>query len=130
MKQSELRKGNFVLDYEGTVRQIESIYIDDQPCGLFPMVSYGNVSSDVGFVRPVKLDESWLMRLGFTEREDWPSRAGYTMAHASGYKVDIFRNEFIFTPSERKKEGYRVGYVHELQNLFNELLERDYHETL
>lgn len=129
MKHSELRKGNFILDYEGKVRQIDGIYIDCQPCGLFPVVSYENVSSDVGFVRPVKLDESWLVDLGFTEREDWPSGFGYTMAHASGYKVAIFRGEFIFTPSEIKKEGYRVEYVHELQNLFNEILERDYHET-
>lgn len=124
MKQSELRKGNFVLDYEGTVRQIDRIYIDDQPCGLFPVVSFGHMSSDVGFLKPIKLNESWLVYLGFTEREDWPSGFGYTMAHTSGYKVNVSGDEFIFTPSERKKEGYRVEYVHELQNLL------DYHETL
>ena len=28
------------------------------------------------------------------------------------------------------KEGYFVKYVHELQNLYNELLERDYNEDL
>ena len=129
MKQSELRKGNFILDYEGKVRQIDRVYIDSQPCGLFPMVGYENVSSDVGFVSPVKLDESWLVDLGFTEREDWPSRFGYSMSHPAGCKVDVFRGEFFFTPSEIRKEGYRVEYVHELQNLFNEILERDYHEA-
>ena len=130
MRQSELRKGNYVLNHEGKVVKIDSIFIDEQPYGLFPVVKHsGYIHTDVGFLKPVEINEEWLIRLGFSQKEEWPSGGGHSMVHCTGYRVEVRHGEYIFTPSKMNKEGYFVKYVHEIQNLYNEILEREYNET-
>ena len=118
------------MNHEGKVVKIDSIFIDEQPYGLFPVVKHsGYIHTDVGFLKPVEINEEWLIRLGFSQKEEWPSGGGHSMVHCTGYRVEVRQGEYIFTPSKMNKEGYFVKYVHEIQNLYNEILEREYNET-
>lgn len=130
MKHSELRKGNIVrYQPSGVLGQVEEIRIDEQMSGLYPVVYLKldigtNVLTDLSFLDPVKLDKEWLYALGFSEKKPYPSGAGYALLDNNGFRVNIGDNKYILTPSEQKKEGYCVEYVHDLQNLYYYLSDR------
>lgn len=76
MRQFELRKGNYVLNHEGKVVKIDSIFIDEQPCGLFPVVKHsGYIHTDVGF-----LNLSRSMRSGSYASDSRRGRSGRMVA--------------------------------------------------
>lgn len=126
MKHSELRVGNYVFNHNKEVVKVDKVFIDSQPCGWFPCVGYNNVCTDLGNLSPVEIDESWLCCFGFNLREAWVSSLGYTYSKDS-CPVEIAyciseRSYVIYKSEESVREGYLIEYVHELQNLYKDIV--------
>jgi len=126
MTHSELRVGNYVFNYYKEIVMIDRVFIDSQPCGLFPCVGYKHVCSDLGSLSPVKIDDGWLYRFGFNHREEWKSRLGYTYSKDScPIKIEycIVERRYVIHKSEESiRDGYLIEYVHELQNLYKDIV--------
>lgn len=127
MKHSELRAGNFLIGYEGKIIKVGTVFIDSQPCGWFPCVSSDKgICTDLGYLSPVEIDEDWLYRFGFNHREEWKSRLGYTYSKDScPIKIEycIVERRYVIHKSEESiRDGYLIEYVHELQNLYKDIV--------
>ena len=115
-----------MFNYDKEIVKIDSVFIDSQLCGWFPCVSYNHVCTDLGYLSPVEIDESWLYRFGFNHREAWKSSLGYTYSKDS-CPVEIAycireRSYVIYKSEESVREGCMIKYVHELQNLYKDMV--------
>lgn len=124
MKQSELRKGNWVLTDDGSVKQITGTGIQSEPAGTWPIVYIGGICYYASFLRPVPITEEWLTRLGFSIKEIWPSKSGANffredqkvkvgMSHHYGITISL--------TDKSRSDIYMIDFVHELQNIYKEM---------
>lgn len=73
-----------------------------------------NYSQFLGFLKPIALDEKWLLKLGFTKEinED----------DFDYWLIDEFDNDFLWEHSNgfcyNFGKGYEINFVHQLQNLY------------
>ena len=124
MKQSELRKGNWVLTEDGSVLQITGVGIQSEPAGLWPIVYGGWIAYYPSFLNPIPITEEWLTRFGFSIKEVWPSQFGANFFREDRkVKVGMSNHHGITISLTDKSDpdAYMIDYVHELQNLHKEL---------
>lgn len=130
MKAEELRIGNLIsFDSEITIKvceiQEKCFYAKDQEG-----IEYKNTTCEL---KPIELTEEWLLRFGFFIKDKAYSLnyGGESMRYAF---LDIPRNPFILwfhgkygfnTQEGRKSDDYCIKYVHQLQNLYFALTQKE-----
>lgn len=124
MRQSELRRGNWVISDSGKVSQIKGVNLQSEPAGAWPIVEIEHIGNYVSDLKPIPLTEEWLNKLGFTEKEEWPSRLGTNFFNKKRNVVIGLSNRYgktIRLVSDRHVDVYMIDYVHELQNIYQYL---------
>ena len=125
MLHSELRKGNYIKDDRGVVRDIKSVGVDYTMSGAFPIVRTSIGCHDLSYVDPIELTEEWLTKLGFDKKIQWKAKSGYDFVRNSCSSCVKYVNrdsQYIFSCIVgAQEESFFIKYVHELQNLHREL---------
>ncbi len=124
MRQSELRKGNWVMTDNGSVKQITGTGIQSEPAGSWPIVYDGGICYYASFLKPIPITEEWLTKLGFSIKEVWPSQFGANFFREDRkVKVGMSHHHGITISLTDKSDSdtYMIDYVHELQNIYKEL---------
>lgn len=124
MRQSELRKGNWVQTEDGSVLQITGAGIQSEPTGSWPILYGGCIAYYPSFLNPIPITEEWLTRFGFSIKEVWLSKFGANFFREDRkVKVSISNHHGITISLTDKSDSdtYMIDYVHELQNLHKEL---------
>ena len=125
MVQSELRKGNYVLN-DREVVQVRKLDIQSEPSGCWASVDIGGCYTYPSYLNPIPLNEDWLRKLGFTIEEEWKSKSGrnfymndrnVVVGFSSWYGITIRKS----SQNSSSDDIFMVQYVHELQNIFKEL---------
>lgn len=134
MEVKELRLGNLVLFDNENIMELASINSDDTirlwreketdtTCGCFRL----------NRIKPIPLTEEWLLKFGFTIRDKNYSLnyGGESMRYAF---LDNPKNIFILyfhgrhgfnVYESRRSEDYCIQYVHQLQNLYFALTNKE-----
>lgn len=126
MRHSEVRKGNYVYDYYKKVVKVHDVFMDSTISGYFPCLSDGRICFDLCTVSGIEITEEWLSKLGFTEKEMWPSGYGQKYKNKDCKEVVIEYCKcdrfYMIGPAKSDRDGvYKIEYVHELQNLFKDM---------
>ena len=123
--QAELRKGNFVIDYDKGIKRVRILSVQSEPAGSWPTVSFEGefYYNYVGYLTPIKITEEWLERFGFTIKERWPAGGGNNYYREDrNIEVSVSGHHGIQINIKGESEPrYMIEYVHELQNIYKEL---------
>jgi hypothetical protein len=107
----ELRIGNYISSmYEEGVTVIKSI-VEDKNWGGYFVVTENNKTS-ITMVKPILLTEEWLIKFGFSVFKD--------MYFIKGMQIWKCNDMFLCD-----KNGIYIKYVHQLQNLYFALREKE-----
>ena len=101
MEANELRIGNLVYDTKGNVNiiDLEAItYILKEPLNQ---------------VKPIPINEEWLLKLGFEENEGWDNMVYFNKNNIHIYKCNNSDKEWFEYECE-----LLISSVHQLQNLY------------
>lgn len=129
MTHAELRPGNFFKNCLGEIFRIEEINIQSEPAGSWPTLSFRISCDDRWWSHsyfgsddfiPIPIDESWLAKLGFTVKKEWPSGFGVSY-YREDMKVEVGisvrHGNTVNLACEKDRNRFMFKYVHELQNL-------------
>ena len=121
MKASELRIGNLVAKFDGTVLEVDSIDRNGFFASLPKNIVFDNVpilqKDIVNSMLPIPLTEEWLLKFGFEKTENfWINKEPLLRYAISslGLICSIGDNDMGFVYNS-------ILYVHQLQNLYFEL---------
>jgi hypothetical protein len=115
MKASDLRIGNWIIDYEAEPNktiywQVETIEYLNTTLG----VRFRNKSSWTceEFIEPIPLTEEWLLKFGGRKTivEDYP------IYFVNPFDIEFYKNESVVLISGNTE--VKIKYVHQLQNLY------------
>jgi hypothetical protein len=99
MKSDELKIGNYVFDNLGGVLKIKSI----------------SHESDLSHLKPIKITEDWLIKLGFEKQMTWTYKI-----HLTGNKELVYYlGEKGWSVGNKNYSDFSCEYVHQLQNVYN-----------
>lgn len=124
MKHSELRKGNYVMEEDGSIRTITRISTQCEPAGQWPTVGIDGIFHYPQYLKPVPLNKEWLSKLGFSIEREWNSKFGSDFFRPDRKVVVSMSNHFGITISladDRNSCKYMIDSVHELQNIYKDL---------
>ena len=123
MKHSELRKGNYVMEEDGSIRTITRISTQCEPAGQWPTVGIDGCFYYPHYLKPVPLTKEWLFKLGFNIVNEWPSKAGFSFFRPDR-KVEVTMSNCygntISLADDRNSDKYMIDSVHELHNIYND----------
>ena len=121
MKASELRIGNLVAKFDGTVLEVDSIDRNGFFASLPKNIVFDNVpilqKDIVNSMLPIPLTEEWLLKFGFEKTENFCINKEPLLRYAIsslGLICSIGDNDMGFVYNS-------ILYVHQLQNLYFEL---------
>lgn len=127
MKASELRIDNLVFDIHETLSKIKCI---DTTHGI-GYLCYWNSGAlyeeneiDISEFTPIPLTEEWLVRLGFEMFGD-DTGGHIDINYSIELQIDISKNESTFSSIYDTIEGPEIKYVHQLQNLYFALVQKE-----
>lgn len=111
MKYTDFRIGNYVSFIFRNKKEIQQIDSTD----LMAMSENPTIKLPLGLIiEPIKLNEEWLLSLGFTKSLD------YWFIPNKGFFFGITLNDYVYPMfDEENRIPIKLNYVHQLQNLFN-----------
>lgn len=126
MKAEELRIGNFVTTIVSDKScKIDGITQQQAKDGYFQLIFIGDKSFIKEHVLAIPLTEEWLVKFGF-EKQKTPylndGYLGYDFVHENDFEIAIFEDGFIYNTAIHR---INIKYVHQLQNLFFALTEKE-----
>lgn len=127
MKHSELRIGNLVFDDKYQIHCVNSIRLQSELSGSWPVVGMENyVFYYPDDLKPIPLSKEWLCKFGFTEIEEWESGTGknyYRKDKKLVIAVSPRHGISISTIPQYSSYAitYMIDHVHELQNIYKDL---------
>lgn len=124
MNQKDLRLSNLVKDHLGRTLQVTGLKDDN----VYLALSNGeNIRYNIKTIQPISITEEWLLKFGFTYNGWDYDLNGFTF-HAQGKDDDgsFYNTEFYILRKEIKTLiSFRVQYIHQLQNIYFALTERE-----
>lgn len=113
LKPEELRIGNYVSDNDASDRFFAKVKkLDYSRC------YYGQFHSAYSDLKPIQLDEEWLLKLGWIKHHHFLSKTW----GENGVEIIVFSKVYEKYEYQLGKGRYRVlESVHQLQNLFYSL---------
>lgn len=123
--QSELRKGNFVIDYNKEIKRVRELSVQSEPAGSWSIVGFeGEYHYNyTGDLTPIEITEEWLRKFGFSTKERWPAGGGDNF-YREDRKIEVsisYRHGIQIRTEDKKGSTYMINYIHELQNIYKEL---------
>ena len=107
MKANELRIGNYAKGLFGETVSLKAIY-EDGTLGW-----QDGEGTTYGPMKPIKLNDGWLINLGFKYLEE------HTCYNKNEHDVALYKSGVIeFIPFGNGDYPINIQYVHQLQNLY------------
>lgn len=123
--QSELRKGNFVIDYNKEIKRVRKLSVQSEPAGSWSTVGFEgeHYYNYTGDLTPIEITEEWLRKFGFSIKDRWPAGGGDNFYRGDRkVKVSVsYKHGIQIETDDRNGSTYMINYVHELQNIYKEL---------
>lgn len=123
MKASDLRLGNYLIDEDGEIFKVCSIFLN-HPLYKDCVFGENNLVSCIYTIKPISLTEEWLLKFGFIKDDN----GNYWIDLQTHYLELVSSNEhyypvYVQVPEMSHEEEQRVSmnrivYVHQLQNLY------------
>lgn len=117
MKAQDLRINNY-LDFEGKPHKVSAIHGDNTIRFLVPYGgSIGCFSIKNPDIKPIPLNEEWLLKFGFVKSTHW-----FELENTS---ISLNLNQYILEFNDAYQESKMPVYVHQLQNLYYALTNKE-----
>ena len=129
MKASELRVGNLVNyriidEFDKRKEWLEVSQIDHDDLRILEIENENNQD-----YQPIKLTEEWLLKLGFSEYKDFGySTKQFDLLPLQGFSYNLKTKKIMIMQKGNIQSHWldnEVNYVHQLQNLYFALTERE-----
>ena len=117
INQRELMAGNYCHCGSVTLRVV-SIFQSHFKASCESGITRNSIQSDI---RPIKLTEEWLFRMGF-----YKDRSNvYLCRNEEAFRIRITRQEVVLFQQGNCVYIPSIKYVHRLQNLYNTLTQKE-----
>ena len=118
MEANELRIGNYFYDRSNKIlrldwwEHINKLASDMSVNGMkvHPMTEH------IGNARPIPLTEEWLVKFGFEKLEGWDDMYYFQIGNFQVYEYNVSGYDY---------DGFNIKHVHQLQNLYFALTNKE-----
>lgn len=124
MRKKELMVGNYV-NQKNTLHQVLEIKENEVICKW--IFEKSNIMIDDYYyrdIKPIPLTEEWLLKLGFEFiNQNWPLKIKDPYIWKTN--ITLFADGHYYLTIDGKKISYKIEYVHQLQNLYFALTQKE-----
>jgi hypothetical protein len=126
MKANELRIGNLVI-YEQTTHFITLVdrlgFIETR--WLNQNIDESDYRCSIGAIKPIPITEEWLLKFGFKESDEGFMKIK-TRKKSIYLEINLRdKRTILFSSNHYYNDIYHVKYIHQLQNLYFSLTQKE-----